>query len=395
MKSILALCIFLILFSCQNKIDHESHNLMKPVFQLDYANPTKDKPQSKLWYSDGSYWAILPKSDGPSLWQRDDHGWIEHENVNKTLSGIPGRADVWAEDGEITAVGVDKDSLVVFRLIRDSGIKWKAKILQTLYPPALGDEIETATIALDDSGIYWVASDAGNKVCVWSSEDSGLQWSEPIIIEEKMTKDDICAITKIPNGIGVIWSDQEEEALYFKSHRDGQPVSEWDSTITVQQGNNNADDHINTVLAADGTLWVATKSSVDSVGQPLFVLRVRRPNGQWYNFPYANLEKDNHPSRPIISAVEGDSPMILSGHTIYSHGYSGSIEFGMVDTHSSQILREIATVITPDTSDWVGKNIINDVTGAKRPYGQNQPWIVLASDGQGRVYEADLSRFFR
>ena len=91
-----------------------------PVFQVDYPSPTADKPQSKLWFVDGCWWALLPRASGPSLWQRTDSGWIEHTDVVRTFSGKPGRADVWLSMASVTAVAVaelDKTnpSIGVFR----------------------------------------------------------------------------------------------------------------------------------------------------------------------------------------------------------------------------------------------------------------------------------------
>ena len=47
-----------------------------PAFQVDYPAPTADKPQSKLWFMDGCWWALLPRATGPSLWQRTETGWL-------------------------------------------------------------------------------------------------------------------------------------------------------------------------------------------------------------------------------------------------------------------------------------------------------------------------------
>src|SRR5690625_1495840 len=75
-----------------------------PTFHVDFSGsshlstPTADKPQSKLWYMDAHWWALLPDSNGPTLWKRTDNGWIEHKEVAHNLKGIPGRADVWYEN---------------------------------------------------------------------------------------------------------------------------------------------------------------------------------------------------------------------------------------------------------------------------------------------------------
>ena len=89
----------------------------RPVFQVDYNYPTADKPQTKLWFMDGFWWALLPRSSGPSLWQRTDDGWKEYPDVRAALSGVPGRADIWSDDNKVTAVGVGERSLTVFSVL--------------------------------------------------------------------------------------------------------------------------------------------------------------------------------------------------------------------------------------------------------------------------------------
>ncbi|HEU0138819.1 MAG TPA: hypothetical protein VFQ79_03880, partial [Bryobacteraceae bacterium] len=77
-----------------------------PVFRVDTSNPTVDKPQSKTWYAEGSWWALLPRKSGPSLWQRTPSGWHERREITRSLSGLPGRADVWFDKDGATAVVV-------------------------------------------------------------------------------------------------------------------------------------------------------------------------------------------------------------------------------------------------------------------------------------------------
>ncbi|HPT32990.1 MAG TPA: hypothetical protein PLW67_14165, partial [Prolixibacteraceae bacterium] len=227
-----------------------------PVITLDFHFPTADKPQSKLWYADHSWWAILPDVTGPTLWKRAETGWSEIPEVREKLKGVPGRADVWADETLVTAVGVGDSSLTVFRLEKLGGIEsvqWDTKVLAVLNPPVAGT-IETATIGKELSGLWWVAAATGSKVCVWHSTDGGKIWGKPYILASGIDPDDICVITPLPEGIGVIWSDQVRDAVVMRVHRNGNAPGNWDREILVDSGNKTADDHLNTVLATDGTL---------------------------------------------------------------------------------------------------------------------------------------------
>ncbi|KAA2243357.1 hypothetical protein F0L74_12710 [Chitinophaga agrisoli] len=363
----------------------------RPVFSVDAANPTADKPQSKLWFQDNCWWALLPRSNGPSLWQRTTGGWKEHPEVNGSLKAVPGRADVWADKDGVTAVGVAQDSLVVFRLTSSGPDKpWKATVLAVLKTPAKED-IETATIARDDAGEWWVAADGATTVYAWHAGAKGA-WSQAISMKRGIGKDDISVITALPGAVMVSWSNQKEDAVQYRLHRNGHAANDWEGQGIVEAGNKTADDHLHTALTADGTVWMVSKNSIDSNSCPQLVLRVRNPAGVWSNFPYAPRTAEAEPSRPVIIAV-AQRGLLLTGHTIYDKTGRNKdrIEFAEIDTTRAGILVRKQVVIVADASLQAR---VNNCTVSRAPFPADAPWIVLASDETGRVYEADLRQYF-
>ncbi len=394
-KSNLLLFLLLLLFSVQVMAQKDNNiqfaPISRPSFQVDYVYPTADKPQSKLWFMNGYWWALLPRSSGPSLWQRTTEGWKEYTEVNEALSGVPGRVDVWADHQKITAVGVADHSLTVFQLIAhyySSQLRWKTRILAVLFPSSNQYPIETATIVQDGKNIWWVAAVADSKVYIWHSFKIGRKWSSPYILAEGTDKDDICVIASLKDGVGVIWSNQVRDAVIMRTHKDGQPADSWEEEVIIEMGNKTADDHLNTALAPDGTLWVATKNSVDLIGKPQFVLRVRSPEGQWFNRPYEILEKGKQPRRPIVIVTE-DNSAVYEGHKCNDSSvpFSNRIIFARVDTSLSSILDDAQVIISPDSTL---KAYVDNVTGPKNPFPLAGSLILLASDQEGRVYEAEL-----
>lgn len=383
------------MISCLHQGGNLSYKNSDPVIRLDQPNPTADKPQSKLWYMYDCWWAVLPQSSGPSLWQRTKKGWTEHSEVSQSLKGLPGRTDVWADNKEVTSVGVADHSLTVFRLIssgKSRKISWKAQILTKLNPPSINDFIETATISRDGTGRLWVAAVANTKVCVWYALKNSENWSPPVIMAEGIDKDDICVITPLPEGVGVLWSDQVHEAVLMRIHKNDKPSDIWEPIEFIDIGNKTADDHLNTSLAPDRTLWVAAKNSVDQVGKPQFVLRIRSSAGKWVNLPFVNRESNNFPTRPIVITTE-DNSSILTGYTDSDRSipfpHDSKIIFGLIDTSLSKVLYNPQIIISPDS---IHNSFINNVTGPRHPFPSNAPWIVLASDQEGRIYEADLKK---
>ncbi|RZK41736.1 MAG: hypothetical protein EOO90_10315 [Pedobacter sp.] len=380
------LCLFSLLLFTALTADAQSQDT--PVFKLDTPNPTADKPQSKLWFMDGQWWALLPKQNGPSLWQRTAKGWIEDSSIHQKLSGNPSRVDVWSTGNQVMAVGVGTNYLVVYKLLRQ-GNSWQVDIVARLETPKdLKGNIESATIVRDGSGYWWVASDFGDRLLVWSSSD-GKNWEAAMELANGLHQDDISTLAIVPGGIGVIWSDQNQDAVKFRFHGDRE--RNWSEVSLIEQGNHTADDHLRASTGDDGILWVATKNSVDSVRKPQLVLRVRGINGKWKNYPFADLDVVKKPSRPAVFTVDGKRTVLL-GYTIYDGVDTnlGEIKFGIVDTSKKSVLSELKTVILPKSNSAKNTFRINDITGPKGSFPKDGPWIILASDQFGNIYEADL-----
>jgi hypothetical protein len=373
----------------------------QPSFQVDYPTPTADKPQSKLWFMDGCWWALLPRSSGPSLWQRTYSGWREHPEIASALGGVPGRADVWPDHSGVTAVGLadlkkTNRSITVFRLGRKrdiSGPRWDPRVLAEVYPPSPDDAIETATLVQDSKQNWWVAAVAGVTVCVWTSAPDATEWFGPIVLAEGIDQDDICVVTRLSqNRIGVLWSDQVRDAVSMRIHTDGTPAETWHEEEVIEMGNKTADDHLNTALTPDGTLWVASKNEVDEAGKPQFVLRVRSADGIWSNWPYGIRQSMTRPSRPIVVAAEDGSAIFTGyGDRSATSPHGSIIVFARVNLALPQMVDAPRTVIAPDSAH---NSFVQNVTGPRSLFPMDGPWIVLASDQEGRVYEADLRRAF-
>jgi hypothetical protein len=250
-----------------------------------------------------------------------------------------------------------------------------------------GDSLETATIARDSRGRWWVTCDRDQQITAfWTTDDVGLQWSSGFTLGTNTHRDDISTLVVLPDRVGVIWSDQIADVVYFREHLDERPPTDWGQPITVQQGGKTADDHLNATVAEDGTLFVATKNSVDQVGSPQLVLRVRRPDGHWENHPYAILQDKLGPSRPI-ALLGGQTQQLYLLHTIYDkHDPQGRRDY----IAAIQTPRSPLNLAGPEARVLTATKPVNNVTGPKRPYATSPPWIVLASDSNGGVYEAVL-----
>jgi hypothetical protein len=293
--------------------------------------------------------------------------------------------DVWFDADGVTAVAVADRQLAVMRFAR-AGATWSPKGLARLSAPD-SDAIETATLVRDGRGQWWVAAVVQSKVYVWNSTDAR-KWSRPTLLARGLDTDDIGLITRIPGGIAVIWSNQHADAVFMRMRHDTASLDAWQPVEVIEQGGGTADDHLHAALSGDGTLWLASKNSVDTEGAPQLVLRIRSPEGHWRNLPYAPVTDDFRPSRPIVIATPDPKLMVL-GHVMYGSRDSrlDHVVFGTVGPADAWILQDAMPVIAPEAHLATR---VNDVTGPKAAFPDEAPWIVLASDGDGRVFEADL-----
>lgn len=368
--------------------------ITRPVFRVDAARPTQDKPQAKLWFAQGSWWAWLPVQGGSSVWKRNAEGWRRQTHLDSALQGLPGQADVWADADSATAVLVAPDQLAVVSLRWDATSRRyelaAAPATLAKYPKQRREEgIETATIARDSRGLWWVAYNWQREMLVRHSLDTSVRaWSDPIVVSTaKANADDICAIAALPGSVAVVWSDQDHDAVYFRQHEDGAPPESWKAIEIADSGGHTADDHLNMVVASDGTLYITTKNSVDAMGKPQLVLRIRDPKGKWTNLPYAPRTKAGEPSRPIVLLTPGDSRLLLL-HTIYRVD-DVTPRHDVIAWQSTP--REPLDLAGPARVLIDSGTIVNNVTGTKSALAAGEPWVVLASSTDGEIFEALLN----
>ena len=205
----------------------------------------------------------------------------------------------------------------------------------------LGTDSETATLALDGAGRMWVASDAGTTIQVRYSDAPYATWSSSITIASGIHTDDIAGITTFPNGsVGVMWSNQVARRFGFKTHAPGASPSSWSanevpaSQSALSLGAGMADDHLNLVVASNGTLYAAVKTGYETSGRPAIALLVRRPSGAWDNL-YSVDSIGN--TRPVVVLNEAAGRLRVfytynqdngPGNIVYKESSLSSISFG-------------------------------------------------------------------
>ncbi|MCO7274152.1 LamG-like jellyroll fold domain-containing protein [Cellulosimicrobium cellulans] len=269
---------------------------------------TGEKPQSKVWFAHGSWWAVLASASttpaGTWVWRYDGAAWT---NVASVSTRTDVRADV-KQVGDVVHVLLHGSSSSLVSLQYAAGtnsyVPWTSRPTATaLSLPGS----ETATLDVDGAGRMWVAYDTASAVQVRYADAPYASFSSAITLASGITEDDIALVTAMPGGtVGVLWSNQATERFGFRTHVDGASPSTWSADEKPAQssalpiGDGFADDHLNVAVTSDGTLYAAIKTSYDSPSATTLGLLVRRPDGTWDPV----YEVDRRGTRPIVLVDE-------------------------------------------------------------------------------------------
>jgi PKD repeat protein len=378
-----------------------------------------EKPTSKLWFNDGSWWGVLFDSVSRThhifRLDRTTQTWID---TGVRVDDRPkSRADVlW--DGQhlyvgsalfasSSTAGTAGNPARLYRFRYDATTKTYA--LDSGFPVAVGDySTEALTVDKDTTGTLWASWVQGTQVYVNHSAGSDATWGAPTSLYDlssgtvqgstNLDPDDISAVVAFGNQIGVMWSNQVASAMYFAVHRDGDAADTWQTSRTAVQGPNWADDHINLkALEGDpaGRVFAAVKTSLDDVpgradsAPQILVLARDASSGNWSSTPFGRIS-DCH-TRPIL--MLDSQRQILHVFATAPEGtcdYSG--EPGTIFEKKSP-MSNLSFVLgkgTPVIRD-LQTPALNNVTSSKQSVSDATGLIVVATnDTTSRYWHADV-----
>ncbi|MEI6946260.1 hypothetical protein V9K67_03600 [Paraflavisolibacter sp. H34] len=309
------------------------------ITPLAITGHTLDKPQAKVWTYAGKWWSVLPTAGGTKIFRLDSTTWTD---VLTLIGNTNSKADCQVV-GEVVHIllfrgGRDNSYLVSVQYDRASGTykPWASRRLavKIVFEPST----ETASMVVDARGRMWIASDGPAEVNVRWSDAPYTTWSAPLMLASGIMSDDICAIAALPGKIGVLWSNQNTRLFGFRTHTLGDDPSLWSedeapaALSAVEVGKGLADDHLNMMVGADGTLYCAVKTSYERPGYPKVSLLVRRPSGTWDGLYPVTA---NEGTRPVVLLNEAAGKLRVvycshenGGDILYRESTLASISFG-------------------------------------------------------------------
>ncbi|MCZ3389635.1 MAG: Ig-like domain-containing protein [Actinomycetia bacterium] len=355
------------------------------------AAPTADKPQSKLWYNDGSWWALMMGASTVNIYQlQANHTWrdtgtVVDDRVNSTGDALWSNGHLYVASRTAGSAG----AIRIYRFTYSSATKSYAR--DSGFPVKFsGGGSESVTIDRDSLGRLWITFTRGSKVWVAHSTTADNVWVKPFLIpgvDTSVATDDISALISMGDKIGVLWSDQASAVLRFAVHIDTAPDSSWTSEVPLS-GFDVPDDHLNlkSLLGDDqGRVHAAIKTSQGDHGQPgttpLIYVLSRTSGGVWSAVPESTVADGQ--TRPQLALDRTNHQLIVmtsdegGGNVYYKTTPLNDIAFGP---------GKGAPFIS-----WSGASV-NNVSTTKDPVDSTTGLVAIASDEVAhRYYHAEMS----
>lgn len=364
-------------------------------------SPTSEKPQSKLWYHDGSWWGSLFVPGDPSTAQEyrihrldpQTHSWVDTgTRIDERNSS---EADVlWDGTHLYVASASDAAGVPEIRLYRLSyNGSTQTYGVDSGFPVTVGTAgpVEAVVLAKDTTGRLWMTytreDPTDRNVYVARSDSSDAAWNAPFPLPlaqaQNIDPDDISSIVSFEDKVGVMWSNQTDDKIYFATHADGASDSAWTPAQAAFDGPFSSDDHVNLKSLQNdpaGRVFAVVKTSLGdapmpSAGDPQVVVLVLGADGSWSNYTFGTVGDDH--TRPIL---------LTDQRTRKLYVFATSPTFA--DQGNQAIYYKETSLDNPCFAPGVGQpflqssagNDINDATSTKQDLGNAPGLAVLASD---------------
>lgn len=378
---------------------------------------TAEKPESKLWWNDGSWWASMWSTAGNAyhIYQLNwnTQTWIDTgtplDDRKPTMADVLWDGNklyvvshIWVDNKGGNAPAGQRGEL--FRYSYSSGVY----SLDAGFPVEVNSSVSEALVLDKDStGTLWVTfvqkDSSDGKFKVWVNHSVGgndAVWGTPYVIPvgaaSTAYSDDVASIIAYQGHIGVMWSNQSSAVkMYFAVHQDGAGDSAADWQV-VAAYTVSGDDHLNLKsLQSDpaGNLFAVVKTSFSvssNPPKPYIVLLACKTGtcttaSDW-SFHTVFLTNEGNPTRAMLLIDTSNRNLYVFGRIRYN-ATDDAIYYkqSSLDNISFPSSATQPNIGIPFIQGTAYKNI-NDPTSTKQNVNSTTGLVVLASDAGKRTY---------
>jgi PKD repeat protein len=369
------------------------------------TSPTASKPESKLWWNDGHWWASMwssAKNDyhvfrldvGTQKWTdtgvRIDDRATTHADTLWDPAAANGAGKLYVASHKFTEKPSNGYPSRLYRYSYNASTGTYA--LDAGFPVVINNyRLETLVIDKDSTGRLWATWVQGGKVWVNATicdpTCNDASWGNAFQLPGAATvsADDISSLIAFGGShIGLMWSNENAATDYFAVHNDGDADGTW-AIETALAGSKAADDHIDLKTTADGRVFAAVKTSKTTATDPLTMLLVRPAGGgAWAGYRFGTVA-DGH-TRPIVE-IDEEHGVVHMFATSSSSGGSIMEKTSPIDAISfpagsgTEVIRDASTLN------------VNDPTSTKQNVTSASGLVVVAHSTSRNYFHSyeDLS----
>jgi hypothetical protein len=374
--------------------------------------PTAEKPQSKLWFYDGTWWGVLfrPTTGGGNFYiNRFDwatQAWTDTGVPVDTRSDV--RLDTLSDNGKLYVAAssasptVTRDRIArIWRYTYDQPNKmYRADVGFPVVLDADG-QIMSITIDKDSTGKLWATYVLNGQVMVTHTGASDTSWVPSYVMPfgsaatvKPEPDGDVSAVVRFGgNRIGVMWSNlnvidpkTQPTHVYWAVHVDGtdDSAASWAMT-TVASGIRMADDHINLKSLDNdpaGQVFAAVKTSLDGTPTaPLINVLRLKSDGNWTTHTFATAAAKH--TRPVVQLDPEHRKLYVFATSPCCNG--GAIYYKQADLDNLPPVFAGPDLGTPFIQSATETNI-NNPSGTKQPLSGATGLLVVAGDDPTHTY---------
>ena len=361
------------------------------------GSPTESKPESKLWFADGSWWGDLfsPGAGAHRIHRLDPatDRWVDtgtttdtRRNANSDVLWHAASRKLYVVSHVFSEVGASTppaQSGALYRYSYDPGTKQYT--LDQGYPVVInGAKSQSLVIDMDSTGRLWAAWQQDGSIWVNHTDGNDAHWGTPYTAWASpwlLKSDDVAGL--VPFGgdkVGILFSYEffPKGWYYLIVHRDGAGDGAANWAPERLPDIDNANDHVNLKADRAGRLFVAVKRHANDPAAPRIQLLRRDTAGTWSYATFGSTG-DGH-TRPIVVLEDPGSradvfatcPRV-PGHDAGSGGdicekTSSTDAMGFAPGNGTPVLQDA------DSPE------LNDVTSTKQPVNAATGVLLLANN---------------